>query len=196
MPKKTTLAIIESGNDYIIQVKKNQLKLYQQIEINTWDGADAVSVSEEITRKSGRTEKRKTLVFDNLTGISKEWIGLKRLIRVERMVICKSRTSYETAFYISSLGNDDASKFAGHIRSHWGIENKLHWGKDVSMKEDKSKTAKGNAAENISILRNIAINLFRTNGFSSIKYATQFYANNVNELWRIISSKTNKKQKT
>lgn len=190
MPKKTTLAIIESGNDYIIQVKKNQPKLYEQIEINTCDDADAVSVSEEITQKRGRIENRKTLVFSNLTDISTEWIGLKRLIRVERIVISKKRTSHETSVYISSLEEDDANKFAGHIRNHWGIENKLHWVKDVSMKEDKSKTAKGNAAENISILRNIAINLFRTNGFNSIKYATQFYANNVKGLWRIISSKT------
>ena len=196
MPKKTTLAIIASENDYIIQVKENQPNLYHQLEINTSNDTDAISVSEDVTRKRGRIENRKVLLFDNLTDISKEWIGFKRLIRVERVVTRKSQTSHETSFYISSLDKDDATIFAEHIRNHWGIENKLHWVKDVTMKEDKSKTAKGNAAENISILRNIAINLFRTNGFTSIKYATQFYANNIKELQRIISSKIKYKQKT
>jgi len=135
-------------------------------------------------------ECRKVLVYKNIKGISKEWIALKTLIRVERKVTCKGIDRQETAYYISSLPTGKAEIFAKHIRNHWGIENRLHWVKDVSMKEDQSKTAKGHAAENISILRNIAINLFRTNGFDSIKYATQFYANNVKELWRIISSNT------
>ena len=51
-----------------------------------------------------------------------------------------------------------------NIRNHWGIENRLHWVKDVCMNEDKSQTISGMAAENISILQNIVINLFRTNG--------------------------------
>ena len=58
------------------------------------------------------------------------------------------------------------------------------------MKEDISNTAQGMAAENISLIRNIAINLFRLNGFDSIKYTTQFYANNFKELWGLMSYNT------
>lgn len=58
------------------------------------------------------------------------------------------------------------------------------------MKEDISKTTGGIATEKISIIRNVAINLFRLNGLDSIKYATQFYANNIKELWRLISCNT------
>lgn len=196
MPKKTTLAIIKSGNHYIIQIKKNQPNLYQQAQINTSDERRAISISEETISQRGRVEHRKVLVYKDINGISKEWVGLKRLIRVERTVTGKGKQSRETAYYISSLSTRKAEVLAKHIRNHWGIENRLHWVKDVSMKEDESKTAKGYAAENISILRNIAINLFRTNGFDSIKYATQFYANNVKELWRIISSNTKYYKKT
>lgn len=186
--KKTASAIIHSGNDYIIQIKKNQPKLYHQTCRNTCQDHLAISMTKQITRKRGRIESRKVFIYKDLTGISQEWLGLKTLIRVEREVVCKAKISRQRAYYISSLSTHKAEVFARHIRNHWKIENRLHWVKDVSMKEDTSKTAKGYAAENISILRNIAINLFRTNGHDSIKYATQLYANNVKELWRIISS--------
>jgi predicted transposase YbfD/YdcC len=97
----------------------------------------------------------------------------------------KKRTSYETAYYISSIRSNKAAFFGNHIRNHWGIENRLHWVKDVCMNEDKSKTVKGMAAENIAILRNIVINIFRTNGYDSIKYAMEVCVNNPKELVRI-----------
>ena len=59
------------------------------------------------------------------------------------------------------------------------------------MKEDDSKIRMGMAPENISILRNIVCNLFRSKGFQSIKYAIELYANNVKELFELINSKTN-----
>lgn len=98
--------------------------------------------------------------------------------------------------YISSIKKNNAKYFGRYIRNHWGIENRLHWVKDVIMKEDTSKTAGRMAAENISILRNIAINLFRLDGFDSIKHATQLYANNFKELWRLISYKPINKKMT
>ena len=196
MPKKTTFAIIDSGNHYIIQIKKNQPHLYRQTCSNTSDELRAISISEQTIFKRGRIEHRKVLVYKDISGISEEWIGLKRLIRVERTVTCKGKKRQETAYYISSLSTRKAEVFAKHIRNHWGIENRLHWVKDVIMKEDTSKTAKGYAAENIALLRNIAINLFRTNGFGSIKYATGFYANNIKELWGIMSSNTKYYKKT
>lgn len=82
----------------------------------------------------------------------------------------------------------------GYIKDVWGIENRLHWVKDVIMKEDTSKTAKGMAAQNISIIRNIAINIYRTSGIDSIKYATQMYANNVKELMKLIKKASKKKR--
>ena len=57
------------------------------------------------------------------------------------------------------------------------------------MNEDKSKTISGMAAENMSILRNIGINLFRVNGYYSIKYATEICVNNLKELVRLTSYK-------
>lgn len=164
--------------------------------MNTEEDKLAVDISEETTHKRGRLEYRKTFVYKNIEGISPEWIGLKRLIRVERLVVCQGEKRHETAYYISSLQSNNAEKFAYHIRAHWGIENRLHWVKDVSMKEDSSKTAKGKAAENISIMRNIAINIFRANGFDSIKETIQLYANDFKGLLNLINCKTKNKRRT
>jgi predicted transposase YbfD/YdcC len=143
------------------------------MKVNTSHEERCINFSVEENKARGRIEKRETFIYKDLTGISADWIGLKRLIRVERTVISKKGKTCETAYYISSVRSNKASFFGKHIRNHWGIENRLHWVKDVSMNEDKSKTTGGMAAENISILRNIVINLFRTNGYHSIKYAME-----------------------
>lgn len=160
------------------------------MKINTFDEKNCLNFVEQKDTARGRMEIRQTFVYEELTGISPDWAGLKRLIRVERTVIKKTKISHQSAYYISSIGSNDASFFARHIRNHWGIENRLHWVKDVCMNEDKSQTISGMAAENISILRNIVINLFRTNGYHSIKYATELCANNLKELIRLIQYKS------
>ena len=166
-------------------MKANQKSLFKQVIINTFDEKLCIDFFEDVSHARGRFETRKTFIYKNTHGISSDWTGLKRLIRVERTVTTKKKTSHETAYYISSIRSNKASFFGNHIRSHWGIENRLHWVKDVSMNEDKSKTVKGMAAENISILRNIAINILRTNGYDSLKYAMEVCVNNLKELVRL-----------
>lgn len=184
--------IVSTGNQYIIQVKANQKKLLEQIEVNTGKEEDCVDFHIEENRKSGRYEKRETYVYKNLSGISEDWCGLKRLIRIERTVSGKRECRHETAYYISSIRSNQAFRFAKHIRGHWGIENRLHWVKDVIMKEDDSKIRKGNAPENFSILKNIVCNIFRANGHHSIKHAMEAYANNFKELFELTNSKIKK----
>jgi predicted transposase YbfD/YdcC len=128
--------------------------------------------------------------------ISVEWLGLKRLVRVERTVWTKKKQTHETTYYISDIRSNKASFFAKHICNHWGIENKLHWVKDAIINEDGSRTTKGLAAENISILRNIAIHLFRTTGYTSIKYAIELYANNFKKPIKLTTCKNGTYKKT
>ena len=173
-----------------MQVKANQKLLLKQIQANTAEDRQAVDVYIEQTKKRGRTEIRKIFVYKNLFNISPEWTALKRLIRVERHVCDKKRQRDETAYYISDIRSNKAVLFGKHIRNHWGIENRLHWVKDVIMKEDDSKIKMGMAPENISILRNIVCNLFRSKGLQSIKYAMELYANNVKDIFELINSKT------
>lgn len=185
MPKKTVKVIIESKNDYIIGVKGNQPMLYKQIQETTSDEKGSKSSSITIEKNKGRLEARRIFVFDNLEGISEEWIGLKRLVRVDREVYSKKRAYTEISYYISSLAIN-ATKFNKGIRSHWGIENKLHWVKDVTFKEDSSKIKTGYAPENMSIIRNIVINVLRKNGYKNLAQATRLLSNSITQTSRLL----------
>ncbi len=81
--------------------------------------------------------------------------------RVFRIREIKGKTSTERAFYIDSKGIANAETFAKAARSHWGIENKLHWVLDVTFREDDCRVRKGHAPQNLSALRKFALTLLR-----------------------------------
>ena len=154
MPKKTIKIIIDSSNDYIVRVKGNQPHLYNQIVENTAFNEEAISYFEHMVKTRGRLETRKVYIYDNIQGIDSDWKGLKRLIKVERTRVNQGHIHQITGYYICSYAMDQAMIMYQYIKDVWGIENRLHWVKDVMMKEDTSKTTKGMAAQNISIMRN------------------------------------------
>lgn len=177
MSKKTVEQIINSGNDYVIAVKANQPKLYHQIQKNMVD-SHPTSTYHDFEKIRDRVTQRRISVFNNLEDIGPQWVGLKRLVRVERLGTRAGKSYEETAYYISSI-NLNAFDFARGIRGHWGVENRLHWVKDVIFGEDKAQMVDGYAAANFSILRSFVINIFRTNGFDSLTKAIRKCAHNL-----------------
>lgn len=117
--------------------------------------------------------------------LGKEWRGLKRIIVVKRWGLRGEKPYEETSYYISSL-KAGAAIFDTGIRQHWAIENKLHWVKDVDFGEDKSKIRTGNAPSILSIIKNIAINMLRENGFKSIARGKRMLAHDFNEIWKLL----------
>jgi len=111
----------------------------------------------------GRVEIRNVWYSENVKWIQelKEWPGLSSLITVELQRIIDNRTSSERRYFISSLSDTNAESIGQMIRSHWGVENKLHWSLDVSFGEDDCRIRKGFGAENVSRLRRIALNLLK-----------------------------------
>ena len=87
-----------------------------------------------------------------------KWKELNSVGMIESVRTENGKTTVETRYYISNL-NLDAKKFGDSVRSHWGIENSLHWILDVALNEDDCKIRKDNAPQNFSVLRHIAINL-------------------------------------
>lgn len=145
-----------------------------------------VNSSYDLKTNKGRLELRITSVC-NIEPI-KDWESIKSFIMVERVISSKKGLSQEKSYFISSLDDKNGSEFfAKGIRGHWSIESSLHYVKDVVFKEDDSKIVKGSAPENMSIFRNIAINIFRKNGFKSIIQATRLLSNDINALWTIIN---------
>ena len=78
---------------------------------------------------------------------------------VESERYCKGRVSIEQRYFITSL--DDVKLFPQSVRSHWGIENSLHWRLDVTFREDESRIRRGNAPHNIGVIRHMAMNLLK-----------------------------------
>jgi len=186
LSKKTVELITGTNNHYIIGVKKNQKKLYQTIESLTADEKMAFSKFTELLKSRGRTERRTVWVSPATDEISKAWTGVNQVIKVHRMVKENGAVHQEHAFYISSL-KGNAQLFCYGIKSHWRIENSLHWVKDVTFHEDASRIRTNHAPENISVFRNIAINLFRTNNYQNLAQAQRLVCNDITKLKQLIN---------
>jgi predicted transposase YbfD/YdcC len=107
---------------------------------------------------------------------------------VHRNVTHQNKTTEETAYFISSLpGTSPAEIFATGIRGHGGVEA-MHYTKDVTFKEDISKIRTKQAPENNSLVRNMAINLFRGAGYTNMAQAIRLVAHDIPVLWGIISA--------
>ena len=155
--------IIEKGADYILAVKGNQGCLEEDIK-RTIRFSKPTSEWEEEDFGHGRIETRKCFVYTDLSFIDKvlDWENLNGLIKIESIRYIKStgKEEKETRLYITS-SNATAEIIGKGVRSHWGIENSLHWTLDVSFNEDKSRKRDGYAAQNFSMLNRIALNLIK-----------------------------------
>ena len=161
--KTITKEIIEKGADYVIAVKDNQAHLLDDIK-EAFNQTPAAISETTLEIGHGRIEKRTCKVITDMDWISKAdgWEKLQSIIKVETERTDKQSGEKvsEQRFYISSLIT--SSKHLNEIiRSHWGIENKLHWSLDVTFKEDYSTKQAGNAAHNFSTITKIALNLLK-----------------------------------
>ncbi len=116
---------------------------------------------EEIGKDHGRIEIRKCWMVSDLKWLYDRifWSGLKSVGMVQSTRIIDDKETTETRFYLISFDND-AERFGRSVRSHWQVEA-LHWSLDVSFNEDDCTVRKGNAAENFSTIRRIALNLLK-----------------------------------
>jgi predicted transposase YbfD/YdcC len=185
LPKKTTAIIIEQQCDYVIGLKNNQPNLYKKVEQTMAESKNYSSWYITMDKNKGRAEVRKVSVSDKVEGIDVGWVGLKQLIKVERIVKGKKRNSTEQAYYISSK-NSNALEYMKGIREHWAIENGLHYVKDVTQREDSSKICSGESPQNMSTIRNISLNIMRLNEYENIASATRLLANDIEKLKKII----------
>ncbi len=163
--------IVSQGADYVLAVKENQGKLHEDLR-DLFAGyleADFPQVphdyARDVGKDHGRLEIRECWTVadpDSLAFVRQcgQWPKLQTLVmlRAERQV--NGKRSVETRYYISSLEND-ASLVLQSVRSHWGIENKLHWVLDIAFREDESRIRKDHAPENMAIVRHIALNLLK-----------------------------------
>jgi len=164
--------IIDQKGDYLLALKGNHETLHDSVQDYFNHLATSVGQRsrppadfyESVDKGHGRLEQRRCWVVQSLDWLEQResWKGLCSLIKLEssREILSTGQCSTEVRYYISSL-NESAQVIEHKIRSHWEIENKLHWTLDVSFGEDASSIHDENAAQNFSLLRKIAMTLLR-----------------------------------
>lgn len=162
--KSIVKEIIQKRADYVIAVKNNQKQLFQNIA-DEFRFSNSVDVFEHTSSGHGRIETRKCSVINKLQHIENQdkWAGIKTVIKIESTREFKNSSKEKEQsirYYISSLAVG-AEEYQYIIRSHWSIENKLHWTLDVAFAEDQSRKRDENAAQNFSVLLKIALNLLK-----------------------------------
>lgn len=169
--KNIASQIIEQEGDYVLNLKGNQPNLHDDVKLFISDfiagktnQKTQFDYHEVVDGDHNRIEIRKYWVTEEINWLTQknEWKGLKSIGMVEYESTDKSsgEINIEKRFFISSL-SANAKNFSNAIRMHWGIENGLHWCLDVAFREDDSRVRKDNAPENLSVLRQIALNLLK-----------------------------------
>ena len=166
---KIAQQIIDQDADYVLALKGNQGNLYDSVK-NLFDYAQETGFVDcdyhkTVNKGHGRIEIREcwTLTSPEYLAYLPDrsvWPTLQTLgmVRSERRIGVEKTVKFR--YYISSL-TGDAQQLLHAVRTHWTIENELHWVLDVAFHEDDCRIRTGNAAENMAVLRHIALNLLK-----------------------------------
>lgn len=163
-------AILDAQADYVLAVKENQRTLYEEIESAFLDQSPTTATRatphchQTQERGHGREETRSYFVKGIPRGFlpGQRWPGLAAIGMVLHETQRGGKWTFETRYYILSK-KLTAKQFAQAVRSHWSIENHLHWQLDVTFQEDQSRLRRGNADVNFSTLRRTALSLLKNN---------------------------------
>lgn len=163
--------IVEQEADYVLALKGNQGNLSQDVQEAFAYGQknDFEQVVHDyhktVNKGHGRLEIRECWTMpvsewhEHIRHVE-VWANWQTMVMVKSQRQTEEETTEETRFFISSLGND-AQELLAAVRTHWGIENSLHWVLDVAFREDESRVRKGHGQENFALLRHIALNLLK-----------------------------------
>jgi predicted transposase YbfD/YdcC len=176
--------IHRQGHDYVIGVKANQGKLYRQIVQQTKTETASSQVCQ--TQKGhGRHLQRTVSVFDLPDATKRQWQGAQQAIHVHQVGQRQGKPYEANLYYLTSL-TQSAVALSARTQAHWGIENRLHWVKDVVLQEDDASIQQSAPASLMAILRNLAISLFRAYGYPSIVAAIDLLGNDFDRLFPIL----------
>jgi predicted transposase YbfD/YdcC len=171
--KEIIEAVLSRGGEYLIALKENQGLLYQDTKY-LFDDLAAQGEDQKVyphdyaktTNKGhGRIEIRECWAIDGQGVVEyfrtgSQWQQLRTLIKVKAKRIIDGKSTTKERYFISSL-SQPAAKLLAMLRSHWDIENGLHWVLDVAFLEDHNRVRTGHAPENLAILRHLALNLLK-----------------------------------
>jgi predicted transposase YbfD/YdcC len=168
---KIAKTIVERGGDYLLAVKENQGNLYEDIhdlfeddQQHNFEDAP-YQHAKSVNKDHGRIEIRQCWAISDPEYMAQirdqeRWHALKSLVMIVSERRMGDKSEVQTRYFITSL-DSDAEKILKVKRSHWGIENRLHWVLDIAFNEDHSRVRKDNAPQNFAVLRHMALNLLK-----------------------------------
>lgn len=169
--------IIEQKADYVLGLKGNQGLLHKDVKKHFKVATESKfkniphSYHKEVENKHGRQDSRQCWVLEAPDTLhrAEKWKGLQSIGMIKRESITGDKVTIETRYFIGSI-QADAKVFSKAVRSHWGVENNLHWCLDVTFREDESRIRTGYAPACMSMFRHICLNLLqKETSKSSIK---------------------------
>lgn len=182
--KKTIETIVKTGNHYIAAVKGNQPTLFDGIQAEFLP----TETFSQINKGHGRTEKRTVQVGELPPFLSVDWTNALTIIRVQRERKLRNKIEREICYFISDL-QESAAEFARRIRGYWGVENCVHYVRDVTFGEDRSRTRIGFLPSLWAITRNLAINLYREVGFTNMAKAQRHCGHSLKHILELFRMK-------
>jgi len=166
--KAIAQTIIKQEADYVLTLKANHGLLYEEVQrFFAWaqqrQFADVPhQYYHTVDGQHGRGEERRYWMVSDLAWLTakSEWAGLQSLGMVERQRTVAGKTTVEVHYYLTSLAGS-GQQFGEAVRTHWSVENGLHWVLDVAFQEDQSRIRRDHAAENFAVSRHLALSLLR-----------------------------------
>jgi predicted transposase YbfD/YdcC len=166
--KKIAREIVDGGGDYLLVVKDNQEHLRQDIQAALSLAFESelldlpINTYETVEKGHGREERRCYTVLHDVAGIRNKdaWAKLTSIGMCTNVRTVNGETSEEVRYFISSR-RASAQVAGAALRGHWGIENNLHWQLDVTFREDDNRVLNRNGAQNLALLRRLAVSLLK-----------------------------------
>jgi len=165
--KEIAARIVEGGGDYVLTVKDNQPTLLTAIQecFQKAIDSDFAGLSHDDFKTEERAHGREEVRYYHIITepqlpMSGDWKGLKVIGMCYHECIQNGKTTNETRYFIGSR-KANAKIYGKALRGHWGIENTLHWQLDVSFAEDKNRVSQRHGAENLALVRRLALSLLK-----------------------------------
>lgn len=156
--------ILEGNAHYFLAVKDNQPSLREAVRY-TFRCGSVTDTSSEMETGHGRVEERVCRIASAESmedeSVLSRWPGVRTVVEVTSTVTTPEGTASSVRHYISDEDHPRAAYYAMLARGHWGIENQLHWHLDVTFKEDACRARKGFAAQNLSTVRKMALQIVK-----------------------------------